>query len=121
MTGMMIKEIGLTFCTLLMLLSWNGPSFAQSPFKDKIVGDWRVYEDLGHLDDKRPKGVPNMAETPALNGRMAKLGIEDCYTYSVYFRIGGLDLAVPSKMSLKFPPRGKSYSARSIMMGRSSQ
>jgi hypothetical protein len=86
------RAIGLTLCAILLTLGWPSSLFAQSQFKERTVGDWLVYESLGHTGDDPPKGIPNMAETRALDGRKAKLGIEACERYSVYFRIGGSDL-----------------------------
>ena len=77
-------------CGLLLTPGWIVPSHAQSRFEETTVGAWRVYEYIGHMGERRPKGIPNMAETSALDdGRKASLGIEECSTYSVYFRFEG--------------------------------
>jgi hypothetical protein len=74
-------------CCLSLMAGCNVSASAQSRFEPANVGDWQLYEYLGHLGNRRPTGVPNMAETPALDGRKARLGIEECAPYSVYFRL----------------------------------
>ena len=75
-------------CAFLVMLGLTVPSSAQSQIKEKTVGAWRAFENLGHTGDNPPKGILNVAETPALNGRRADLGIDECTTYSVHFRLG---------------------------------
>lgn len=65
------------------------PVFSQSRFTPKTVGEWRVYEDLGHSDPPitPAKGIPNAASTHALDGRRASLGISSCGPFAVSFSI----------------------------------
>jgi hypothetical protein len=79
---------GSTLLLAILACGVASPSLAETPFKDRTVGDWSAIENAWqHSAELSSREVVSIASTKALNGRKATLGISRCSPYSVGFSV----------------------------------
>lgn len=81
---------------LTLAVSCGAPSPAQSQQKERIVGDWELFEE--RYGGNGPTGVPDTAKTKALNDGTAQIWAS-CFTYHVQFELNWNKAFIDS-----FPP-----------------